>query len=47
MKKIIYSALVALAFVGVSCSSDDNNNSTITEPNKVIKNIESIDMVLF
>lgn len=48
MKKIIFSALAALAFVGVSsCSSDDNSTPTTTEPNKVIKNIEKIDVVVY
>ncbi len=47
MKKIIFSALAALAFVGVSCSSDDNssdNGNGITPPNKVIKVIEKINI---
>jgi len=47
MKKIIFSALAALAFVGVSCSSDDNssdNGNGITPPNKKIKVIERINI---
>lgn len=52
MKKIIFSALAALAFVGVSCSSDDNSsiddNGTgngsggITPPNKKVYVIDKI-----
>ncbi|WP_121964368.1 hypothetical protein [Myroides sp. N17-2] len=49
MKKIIYSALVALAFVGVSCSSDDNSsnggeNGGVTPPNKKILVIDKINI---
>ncbi|MCC9041895.1 hypothetical protein LNQ81_04160 [Myroides sp. M-43] len=47
MKKIVFSALAALAFVGVSCSSDDNGNIIATDPVVVIKNIKNIDVVLF
>lgn len=55
MKKIIFSALAALAFVGVSsCSTDDNSSDTgngidngnggITPPNKKIMVIDRIDI---
>lgn len=50
MKKIIFSALAALAFVGVSCSSDDNSsidgngNGGITPPNKKILVIDKIEV---
>lgn len=46
MKKIIYSALVALAFVGVSCSSDDNSsnddNDGGVKPNVNIKYLTQV-----
>ncbi|MEK6493727.1 hypothetical protein [Myroides odoratimimus] len=46
MKKIIFSALAALAFVGVSCSSDDNSigngDGGVTPPNKNIKLISQV-----
>lgn len=49
MKKIIFSALMALAFVGVSCSSDNDSTDGgdkggITPPNKKILVIDKIDI---
>ena len=39
MKKVLFSIMMAMAFLMVSCSNDDLGEGTITQPTEESKNV--------